>query len=152
MELEKLEKQIDELNDKTQSLLETSFRAEDPNLAVEHLMETDRKLYRFLANRAIGYASTRRLIVDDVIKTFRSTSIVLRDMGHKMELVEEKADRIYRIEEELKSKKVTSILLIVFVTIFLLWIMAVVDFKSASEVFKFIAGLFHGAVRLVTGG
>lgn len=82
MDIEKLEKQIDELNDKTQALLESAYRAEDPTLAIDHLMESDRQLYKFLANRAIGYASTRRVIVDDIIKAFRTMSIAIRDVSH----------------------------------------------------------------------
>ena len=152
MDIEKLEKQIDELNDKTQALLESAYRAEDPTLAIDHLMESDRQLYKFLANRAIGYASTRRVIVDDIIKAFRTMSIAIRDVSHNMELIEEKADRVYRIEEELRSKKVVTIISIVVGAILVLWTMAVISLESATEVFKFISGIFHGAVRLVTGG
>ena len=142
-----LDKQIDFLDSKVQTILETAFRMEDPSASIEHLLSTDSKLYL----RANNYASTRRIIVDEMVKTFRMCGSIIKKTQHRMEIVDERAERIYRLEEEVKSKRVNTYIMLALVTIMTLWGMATLQKDATHMVFQFISSIFHGTVKLILG-
>ena len=146
-----LDKQIDTLDTKVQTILETAFRMEDPSASIEHLLSTDSKLYLFLTVRANNYASTRRIIVDEMVKTFRMCGYIIKRTQHRMEIVDERAERIFRLEEEVKSKRVSNYILLALVTILMLWGMAMLQKDATHMVFQFISSIFHGTVKLILG-
>ena len=146
-----LDKQIDFLDSKVQTILETTFRMEDPSASIEHLLSTDSKLYLFLTVRANNYASTRRIIVDEMVKTFRMCGSIIKKTQHRMEIVDERAERIYRLEEEVKSKRVNTYIMLALVTIMTLWSMATLQKDATHMVFQFISSIFHGTVKLILG-
>lgn len=146
-----LDKQIDFLDSKVQTILETAFRMEDPSANIEHLLSTDSKLYLFLTVRANNYASTRRIIVDEMVKTFRMCGSIIKRTQHRMEIVDERAERIYRLEEEVKSKRVNTYIMLALVTIMTLWGMATLQKDATHMVFQFISSIFHGTVKLILG-
>lgn len=143
--LKSLDQQIDRLSDKAQAILDTVLKQDKAGENIEHLIDTDRKLYQYLVAKNTVNDNARRLLVDEVIKTFRTLLYTLTKIIHRIEIVDERTDRIFQLEENIKSSKFKTYALVIIFLVFCLWSMASIQTSAAHMVFQFISSLFHSS-------
>lgn len=143
--LRQLDHQIDKLCDQAEVIADGILKESARDKEIEHLIDTDRKLYKYLVGRNATNDNARRIIVDETIKTFRTLLYTLTKVTHRIDILDERSDKIYLLENKLKGSKFKTYALVSLFLIFCLWSMASIQTSAAHMVFQFIASLFHSA-------